>query len=433
MTYTKAGRRQGLTFVACVLAFGGMTAGPARSQNVAAAPVEARVLTHNATRVLRGGDVLAVRLQGTPGASGTFTLGGVEGAQNLPLTETTPGVYEGIFPVAAGVYAKNAVVSASLTLGNASPSVKEATNPLTIDAVAPTLASLAPENGSTLTNNRPLVYGTYADTGTGVDAQSARLLVNDQDVTKATTRTEVFFSFRPDQDLPAGKNTARVFVKDGAGNETQKDWTFTIAPGEPLIKSVTFTPQNKTLGMGDVLSVRLEAGRGGTARFSVGGLVTDRELREKPDGVYAGSYTVNKGDTLNKGRVSVAYTSPSGRTETRTAAEPVTILAAGPDIPIIDSPQQDAAVGNSVTVSGRAGPNATVRVSVVYHARLLFIPARGTVTEVEVKADAQGRWTLPDIKLSAPPGVSRLEYTVRAVAVDDAGEKSDPATVQFRR
>ncbi len=397
------------------------------------ARVEVRSFTHNATRPLRGGDVLSVTLKGTPGAEGVFSVPGIEAAQNLALKETEPGTYTGAFTVPSGTNVQGASVLASLTLKGASSPVIQAANPLTVDAAGPTLASLSPEDGATLPPGKPLLYGTYSDAGTGVDPKGTRIVVNGQDVTEQATVTEAFFSYRPAADLPVGKNTARVTAKDAAGNETQKDWAFTIAGGESPIKSLTFSPGDKTLGAGDVLTVRAEAAPGGAARFRVGGVATDRPLKEDPPGVYTGTYTVQKGESLQKAPVTVTYTAKDGNTVTQTAAASVTIAAGAPDAPIIDTPQEGASVGNTVTVTGRAAPNAAVRLSVGYQGRLLVIPARGTVANVEVKADEKGRWTAPDVKLGAPPGVSGLTYTLRAVAVDAAGDESEPATVQFKR
>jgi hypothetical protein len=75
-----------------------------------------------------------------------------------------------------------------------------------------------------------------------------------------------------------------------------------------------------------------------------------------------------------------------------------------------------------------------VRYSLRYEGVLLVVPAGGTIAEGEVKADAQGNWTIPEIALSAPLGVSRLSYTLTAVTVGATpGQLSEPATVEFKR
>jgi hypothetical protein len=160
-------------------------------------------------------------------------------------------------------------------------------------------------------------------------------------------------------------------------------------------------------------------------------------MREESPGVYVGSYVVRRGDSLTNAPVTVIFTASgaNGRTVTQTAPQPLTIAAGPPDTPVIDTPQEDAQVSAAtITVAGRAAPNATVRVQVAYSGRaLLLLTARGTLVEREVKADAQGRWRLEDVRLSAPSGVSNVTYTLTAVSVDANGNPSEPATVRFRR
>jgi len=267
-----------------------------------------------------------------------------------------------------------------------------------------------------------------------------RLLVNNEDVTARATITDAFFSYPPPADLPGGKNTVVVTLHDAAGNETHREWSFTVTPAEILLKRVTFIPENKTLGLGDVLTVRAEALPGGTARFLLGGAsaaAIERPMREESPGVYVGTYEVKRGDALTRAPVRVTFTASGGAPAavTLAASQAVTIAAGAPGTPIIDTPQEGASVGAAVvTLTGRAAPGATVRVNVSYQGRaVLVIGARGRLAEREVKADAQGKWSVENVKLSAPPGVSNLSFTATVVSVDPAGEASAPATVRFRR
>lgn len=217
-----------------------------------------------------------------------------------------------------------------------------------------------------------------------------------------------------------------------------------LSPTETLLRRVTFTPLDKTLAPGDTLSVRAEATPGGTARFTLGGppdagaatAAIERPMREESPGVYVGTYEVKRGDSLNRAPVRVTFTPPNAQTGvTLAAANAVTTAAGAPNTPVIDTPQEGASVGASMaTITGRAAPHATVRVVVAYQGRaLLVIGARGTLTRREVTADEKGSWSVANVKLSAPPGVSKLSFTATAVSVDQTGEISAPATVRFRR
>jgi hypothetical protein len=371
--------------------------------------------------ILRAGDVLSVTLQGTPGGTASFSIPGVEGAQNVALAETGAGTgtYVGTFAIPKGTSVRGVMLVGSLRVGETAAPVATAREPLVIDADEPRLANLSPPTDASLPPGRPLIYGTYADAGSGIDPAGTRVVVNNRDVTAQATITEAFFSFRPAADLPAGRNTARVTVRDGAGNEAQQE-----PPGRPL-------------GVGDRLTVRLEAEPGGAARLSIGAVVRDRPMPEEPAGVYTATYTVARGDSLAKAPVTVAFTpaGSGGDTITQIAPQSVTIAAGAPEPPIIDSPQEGAAVGGGpFRVAGRAAPGAKVRLSLSYQGRLLVIPTRGTVSDnLEATADAEGQWSVEEIKADAPPGVSGLTFVLRAFTVDAAGDRSEPVTVRFKR
>lgn len=399
----------------------------------AAAAAEVTSLSHNAGNAVRAGETVTVTLQGTPGGVASFSIPGIEAARNIALKETNPGTYVGSFAVPNGINVKGASVLASLKVGAASSPVIQAGQALTVDAVGPTLGSLTPTQNASLPPGKPLLYGTLSDAGTGINSSETRLIVNNKDVTAQATVTDAFFNYRPDADLPQGKNIVTVVAKDNAGNETRKDWSFTVSASEALIKDVTFTPDTKTLEPGDVMTVRMTAQAGGRARFSIGGAVTDRPMTEQNAGVYVGNYTVKKGDSLAQAPVSVAFTSSTGRTVTQTSGQSVTIAAGAPAKPTITGPTAGAAVGDTVTITGKAAPNATVRYSLKYQGVLLILPAGGTVADGEVKANEKGEWATPAIRLSTPAGISRLTYQFEAQAVGAAGEASESATVDFKR
>jgi hypothetical protein len=409
-------------------------ANPTTPTTPGSSAVEITSLTHNATRALRAGDNIIVTLQGTPGATATLTVPGIDAARNVPVRETSPGTYVGTFTVPNGINVKGASLLATLKKGNVASPTFQSGQPLNVDTVGPTLASLSPAPNTSLAPGKPLIYGTLSDAGTGIAAGGTRLLVNGKDVTEQATITEAFFSYRPDTDLPNGKNTAVAVVRDDAGNETRKEWSFTLSPAQALITDITFNPDTKTLEPGDELTVKLTAQPGGKARFAIGGTVTDKPLNEESSGVYTGTYTVRKGDSLAQAPITVTFTSASGKTVTQSAGQSLTIAAGAPDKPTITNPEANVSIGrDTVTLRGKAKPNATVRYHLRYQGTLFIIPANGTVTEGEVKADAQGNWSVSDIKLSSLPGVKNLTYTASVEAVGAAGEVSETTTVDFQK
>ncbi|MBC7807595.1 MAG: copper amine oxidase N-terminal domain-containing protein [Akkermansiaceae bacterium] len=395
---------------------------------------EVTAFTHDGARTLRGGDVLTATLRGTPGGVASFSVPGIAAAKTVPMKETSAGVYEGAFTMPKGLTVNGASLLGSLKIGTKAAPVIQAGNAVNVDSVGPKFDNLSPAPNASLAPGKPLIYGTYTDAGSGINQEGTRILVNDADVTGTATVTDAFFSYRPATDLPLAKNTVTVVTKDVAGNESRKEWAFTLTAAESLIKTVTLTPELKTLEPGDEVTVQATAAPGGKARFSIGGSVVDRAMREEPSGVYKGTYTIRKGDSLTEAPATVTFTSAAGKTVTQAAAQPVTIAAGAPEKPVITNPKEGSAAGESVTITGTAKPGATVRYSLRYDGTLLILPAGGTVTEGEVKADAAGKWTIPAIALSAPLGITKVSYTLSAVTVGAASDQiSEAAAVQFRR
>jgi len=221
-----------------------------------------------------------------------------------------------------------------------------------------------------------------------------------------------------------------------AGNVATGSGTATSGgSGEALIQSLTFSPRNRTLRPGDVLTIKMVGQPNGRARFSLGDEVSDRPMREGPDGVYTATYTVKKGDSLDQTPVTVSFTSANGRTASQTTNRSVTTAGANaPAKPIILTPDANERVGDVFTFTGRAAPHATIRYRLTYQGlHGDDRPSNGTVTDGEVEANANGRWTIRDINLSTPAGIYRTVYTLEVTAVGESGAESESTTVQFRR
>lgn len=101
--------------------------------------------------------------------------------------------------------------------------------------------------------------------------------------------------------------------------------------------------------------------------------------------------------------------------------------------PVILAPLANTAVGNVVTLTGNAVPGATVRVTVTYEVKVLgnILSSKGTLREMEILTDAQGRWTTGGISLQDIN--SNAALTARVVTLGANGAVSNPATVSFKR
>ena len=61
------------------------------------------------------------------------------------------------------------------------------------------------------------------------------------------------------------------------------------------------------------------------------------------------------------------------------ASEGVNVAPKTPYTPTIDTPQEGASVGSAVTLTGRALPGASVRVTLKYMGRKVVVPASGQI------------------------------------------------------
>jgi hypothetical protein len=197
-------------------------------------------ITTRTTGPLLAGDELVVKATGTPKANASFAIEGF--AQNLPLKETQEGVYEGSYTVRRNDSKANAKLLVTLSRQGSDPVTQAADTPISIDALAPLLQNAQPENGSSVASRTPDISTSFSDgEGTGVDPQTIRLLVNEQDVTKQATIGRDFVAYRPSQALPNSVTKVEVQMADRAGNKTSLKWSFGF--GTP--SSTTTTPPSE--------------------------------------------------------------------------------------------------------------------------------------------------------------------------------------------
>ncbi len=179
----------------------------------------------DASRPLRAGDTIHVTVHGTPGAAATFDIG--SDVANQAMQQRAPGVYDGSYIIPRGANFDDDALIGRLASG---PDVAHAAAPQTISASStpPGIADFAPDAGSTVNNNRPAVYASFAADAVPVNPSSAMLWVDGRDVTSECVRTSQFIQYMPTYEYPNGSVRVTVRVSDLAGNTTTKSWTFTI-------------------------------------------------------------------------------------------------------------------------------------------------------------------------------------------------------------
>ena len=204
------------------------------------------------------GAELRFTLNGAPGAIASFDIPGV--IDNVAMREVRPGVYEGSYtirrldnlapsrPIVARLRQGDRVVNATLT------------QPLLVDAKPPVIRNLTPREGEVVVGNGvTAVSASFDDTGgVGVDPKSVRVLLSGRNVTGESNITSQFFNYRA--DLPPGRYTMDLTVKDLAGNTVNKIWAFDVAStlaAAPVVLPLQITsPANNAAVEGNTTTVR---------------------------------------------------------------------------------------------------------------------------------------------------------------------------------
>lgn len=178
------------------------------------------------SRPLREGEALPVTLRGTPGGVATYDIGPyVEG---LPMRESAPGTYTAIYQIPRGANLSNVPIFGHLRMGSISAPRAESNSEVSAASEPPGIRDFAPDDGSTINNDRPSIFVTFTASAVAVDPSSISLSVAGRDVTSECTRSARFIEYIPGVSLRDGPVRVTVRVADLAGNTAVKTWTFFI-------------------------------------------------------------------------------------------------------------------------------------------------------------------------------------------------------------
>lgn len=303
------------------------------------------------------------------------------------------------------------------------------------------------------------VSGLFEANGqTTIDPKSVRLFVNNQDVTSNSTITSSFFSYRPTQALPTGKNEVRVQYKNASGQNRVATWNFTVQrPQANLnITSVSHNASSKPLGPGSTFLATINGTPG--AKASVLLIENNDTVRELPaqevsSGVYVATLNLQASDQVNQGVIvgrlqrqnntiydaapqaanfssnaqtaAVPEVQGESTTGTNTAATSSNANALRPVF--LNYQNGDQISSRGFTLEGQTKPSAKVRVKVTSATSVLggLVQVGGnTLVEQEVTADSQGRFQI-QIPASSV-ATSGTRYNVEASA--SAGNQTSQTT-----
>jgi hypothetical protein len=353
------------------------------------------------TRPLKQGETLTVKLQGTPGGAATFDIG--TAVSNLKLTENPAGIYAGSYRVKRADEIVDAHLVGHLTAGGKDAPLAQSEDPVSLDAVAPTVDEYVPARDAVLNTNRPVIQVTFHDgNGVGVDLQSLTLHIGGADVTDdCMIGEEILTYYSP--EMPDGTHRAHFRGADLAGNElTELHWDFTIdtktAPS--AITAVSHAPAGVTLAKGDELTVTLFAqARGKSASFDIVGL-KDGIAMTRQGGQnskeWRGTYVVKAGDNVADAVVRGRFVDKDNAAHQLDDPQRIAINTRTQADLVIAAPTNGATVDEVFTLSGTAAIRRNVSYEVTYEGRSRLLGARvtGAVQQGQVKSDAAGNWTV---------------------------------------
>lgn len=198
---------------------------------VAPAPLIERFVVRPAGRLLPGRE-LRFRLVGAPGADAWVDIPGV--IRGIDLEETRPGVYQGSYTVrrrddpdafdraVATLRSGNQQARARVDFRDTDDDRRAGR-----DERAPRISDLTPGNGDRISERgRAHIFARIDDDRSGVDPTTVRLRVDGRDVTQYARITDD--EVRYGENLPRGRHTAELMVRDRAGNAARTVWTFDV-------------------------------------------------------------------------------------------------------------------------------------------------------------------------------------------------------------
>ena len=282
----------------------------------------------------------------------------------------------------------------------------------------------------------------------GINVNSVRIYVNDQDVTNQSTINPDFFSYRPNRPLSPGTNRVKLEYQDAKGKDRTVIWTFDVQQPQAKVEitSVTHNAESQALGPGSTFLATIKGTPNANARVLMlenGKTVRQLPVQEVSPGIYVATLNVTANDNISEG-VVVARLQRQNQTTFGAASQPFVLSkqAGSGDVPsdsggstppandqnnqgnnrplrpIFTSYQNgDRISTRGFTLTGQTQPNAQVNVKVTANLSILggFVNlANSTLIDQTITADNQGNF-----QVQVPPPsnlVSGTQYTVQAIA-----------------
>jgi hypothetical protein len=342
-----------------------------------------------------------------PGATVTVSEGGVPLCTPAPVADAS-GNWSCTASTALPEGAHT--IQAVATNASGTPS-SPATRSFDVDATAPTAAPTitSPANGSDVGDSTPIFTGTGAEPGSTVT-----VLDGGTPICSGVADASGNWSCTPTTPLGDGDHAITATATDPAGNTGPASAPITVdvdtsAPVAPVVSS----PASGGITNDTTPTFAGVAEPGSTIIVSEGGA----QLCTATADPVTGAWSCTPTTPLSQGSHTVAVTATdlAGNTGAPTN-HGFTVDSSAVSTPSILSPTEGGATNDTTpTFSGTADPGSTV-----------VTISEGGTSLCSAEADASGNWSCTP---SAPMSVGN--HTVTAVATNDAGTPSTPATRTF--
>jgi hypothetical protein len=385
--------------------------------------------------VLRAGDMIRMELRGTPSADVHFSIPGVTDTKRM--REESPGVYVAEWTVprnADGL--RESAIYATLTAGGTQRTIRATEDAGDLpprDTLPPTISDFEPKNAERVNTARPLIQARIQDRGeAGVNTNSWRLYLNGEDVTQEAVYSNGVIRYRPLNDLTVGTHRVRLEAEDRSGNRSSASWNFTVGRDGGGNRGDFIVTAPRTLRAGDQIQFRLLAEPGARVTYSIGTLVQNRLMAETSSGVFAATYTVQRGDEF-RGLPIVARVRTQDGFEYTVHSETVLESGLNPSAPKITTPAEGDKVGNSMIVRAQARDAESFEVKVDYVTFLGGLRLTGVVHQQVYRADRNGQLVTEPIDLGTLIRGQDTEYTITVTAIAADGTRSEPTVTKVKR
>jgi hypothetical protein len=385
--------------------------------------------------VLRAGDMIRMELRGTPSADVHFSIPGVTDTKRM--REESPGVYVAEWTVprnADGL--RESAIYATLTAGGTQRTIRATEDAGDLpprDTLPPTISDFEPKNAERVNTARPLIQARIQDRGeAGVNTNSWRLYVDGEDVTQEAVYSNGVIRYRPLNDLTVGTHRVRLEAEDRSGNRSSASWNFTVGRDDGGNRGDFIVTAPRTLRAGDQIQFRLLAEPGARVTYSIGTLVQNRLMAETSSGVFAATYTVQRGDEF-RGLPIVARVRTQDGFEYTVHSETVLESGLNPSAPKITTPAEGDKVGNSMIVRAQARDAESFEVKVDYVTFLGGLRLTGVVHQQVYRADRNGQLVTEPIDLGTLIRGQDTEYTITVTAIAADGTRSEPTVTKVKR